>query len=420
MLRSHVTLVLSTILHAFTHAYGTMLVPLYLLMSADLKFDGVTKPAMLVTIYGVLYALCSYAAGVLADRHDRKLLLGIGLIGNAIAITLMGFTRQYELLIALAVLAGVCGSLFHPAANALLPAHYPKHPGMAIGLLGIGSGIGFWAGPQWAGWRGQTATWQVGNIADWQRPCVEMGVAGLVFGILFLFVAREVRGSSTTSDVRGEPLGRALRWRCVGIASILSLREFAGIAVISLASVYLQKALGQTPKETGFVLGTMMLVAVVVNPILTFVTRGARRIPSMVVIMVLGGIVVAFIPFTPARWILGMLTTFYAFQLGSSAVNDAAMLERVSAQFRGRFVGLFLSIALTVGSLGPWVMGAWTDSFGERAAIPSTYVGPFLVAGIAMALSALSVPLIARLGEPNGPRIDPLTETTPATVGVVG
>src|SRR5436190_488311 len=97
-LRSHVTLALCTLLHAFTHAYGTMLVPLYLLMVADLRLDGVKAASLIVTLYGLFYCIGSYGAGVLADRFDRRALLGIGLIGNALAITAMGLTRQYEML----------------------------------------------------------------------------------------------------------------------------------------------------------------------------------------------------------------------------------------------------------------------------------------------------------------------------------
>ena len=80
------------------------------------------------------------------------------------AIALMGLTRRYELLVLLGVLGGLFGTLFHPAANALIPAHYPKKLGIVIGLLGIGSGLGFFAGPQFAGWRADaippsTAAW---------------------------------------------------------------------------------------------------------------------------------------------------------------------------------------------------------------------------------------------------------------------
>src|SRR3954463_1888477 len=185
-LRSHVTLALCTVLHAFTHAYGTVLVPLYLLMVSDLHLRGVWQASLVVTLYGFVYCATSYPAGILADRSDRKLLLGVGLLGNAATIVLISLVRQYELVVALAVAAGLFGALFHPCANALVSAHYPKSPGLAIGFLGIGAGVGFFVGPQYAGWRAQAAGWHLGAVADWQRPLLEIGAAGLAAGIAFL------------------------------------------------------------------------------------------------------------------------------------------------------------------------------------------------------------------------------------------
>src|SRR3954453_16024335 len=110
--RSRLTLALCTILHAFTHTYGAMLVPLYLLMVADLHLGGVKAAAMVVTIYGLVYNLGSYAAGVLADRYDRRALLGAGLLGNAAPILAMGLPRRYDVVLGLGVLAGLAGTLF--------------------------------------------------------------------------------------------------------------------------------------------------------------------------------------------------------------------------------------------------------------------------------------------------------------------
>src|SRR5438477_1598692 len=261
-LRSHVTLALCTVLHALTHAYGTLLVPLYLLVVRDLNLGGVKSVSFIVTIYGFVYCLCSYGAGVLADKYNRKALLGVGLLGNALAVTAMGLTRQYEWLVAWGVVGGLFGTLFHPAANALVPAHYPKSPGMAIGLLGMGSGIGFYAGPQYAGWRAQGATWHLGHIADWQRPFVESGLAGLVIGIVFLFVAKEVQRRASTRESTSHPTGRALALRIFTISLILGCRDFAGMATFTVASIYLQKAHRLDAARTGFILGTMMLVSV--------------------------------------------------------------------------------------------------------------------------------------------------------------
>src|SRR3954454_2106088 len=107
--RSHLTLALATLLHMFTHAYGVMLVPLYLDMARNLGLSGVKAAALIVTVYGVTYSSLSFAGGMLADRHDRRLLLGIGLLGNALAVTLMGFTHLYAVLLLLSVIAGAFG-----------------------------------------------------------------------------------------------------------------------------------------------------------------------------------------------------------------------------------------------------------------------------------------------------------------------
>ena len=189
--QARLTLVLCTLLHAFTHAYSALLVPLYLLVVTDLKLPGVKHAAMVVTVYSVVYWGLAFVSGMLADRLNRKLLLSIGLMGNALAVVGMGLTRSYEMLLVFAVLAGVAGSLFHPAANAMIPAHFPRSPGMAIGLLGAGSGLGFFLGPQYAGWRAESATWQFGQVANWQRPLVELGLIGLILGVLFMLFARE-------------------------------------------------------------------------------------------------------------------------------------------------------------------------------------------------------------------------------------
>jgi MFS family permease len=412
--RSHLTLILCTILHAFTHAYGTMLVPLYLLMVSDLMLSGVSRASAVVTVYGLVYCLGSYAAGVMADRFNRKALLGVGLLGNALAIAAMGMTRQYELIMAFGVLAGLFGALYHPAANALVPAHYPQSPGMAIGLLGMGSGIGFFAGPQYAGWRAQAAGWRWDAIADWQRPLVEAGIAGAVVGVIFLLVARETHHTADAAKT-SQSLGAALRGRVTRLAAVLGCRDFAGIATLSLASIYLQKAHHLDARQTGFILGSMMLMSVIVSPLAVYLSPGRRRLPTLIAVLVAGAVSVATVPIWSVGAVLAVLMAFMTFQLGSYAVSDAAMLERVAAPVRGRVVGLFLTIAGTFSSTAPFVMGWWTDRLGARAAQPPAYLPIFATLALMMLAACGATPLIARLGEVQGAPIDPLSETDPRT-----
>src|SRR3954462_443358 len=109
--RSHVTLALITLLHMFTHGYGTILVPLYLPMRDDLHLSGVGAASLIVSVYTLVYCLGSFLAGMLADHSNRKVLLGVGLLVNATAILFMGLTRRYEAFVMLGVLAGLAGTL---------------------------------------------------------------------------------------------------------------------------------------------------------------------------------------------------------------------------------------------------------------------------------------------------------------------
>lgn len=419
---SRTTLFFCTLLHAFTHAYGTLLVPLYLLIRDDLGLKYASQASFLVLLYGVVFCLGSFPAGILADRFDRKLLLGLGLFGHAVSVLAMGLVRDYAMLVALSVSAGVFATFFHPVANALATAHFPRSPGMAIGILGMGAGLGFFAGPQYAGWRAQTATWHFASVADWQRPLVEMGLAGLITGVLFMLLAREApdRPARRDKSLVHPPLGKKLRWRVIAVSLVLMSRDFAGVASLSLVSIYLLSAQGLDVQRTGFILGAMMLVSVGVNPIMVYFSPGKRRLPFMAAILVLGGLVISTVPYWHVDLVLPVMCIFQAFQLGSYAVSDAAILERVPAAVRGRVVGLFLTIAGTFASTSPWVIVAWTDMLKSRAYEPSAYWPLFIAMGVLMVLSAFSTPLIARLGAPDETAIEPAMEIKPKTMEPVG
>jgi MFS family permease len=409
----HLTLALCVLLHAFTHAYGVILVPLYLLMQADLHVSGVKQVALIVTLYGVVYNFGSFAAGILADRLDRRFLLGVGLIGNAIAIAAMGLTHSYWLLLALGILAGLFGTLFHPSANALVCGLFPRNPGMAIGWLGIGSGLGFFIGPQFAGWRAAHASWQIGSISQWQKPCIELGLLGILFGCFFLMVASASRDHRKISPV----LGRRLAGTIVALACVLGWRDFAGVATVTLASIYLQKACRISVQEAGLILGTMMLLGMVANPLGVYLSHGRRRLPTFSVVCVVGGLILCTTPFWPAAWVLAPLCAFQTLQLGSYGISDAATLERVSPAVRGRVVGVFLSIAGTWAACSPWCMGFWTDQLGARAYTQLGYVWPFATLGAMMCFAALAPLIIARLGAPlSGAPISIAEEISPQTM----
>ncbi|MGD0464500.1 MAG: MFS transporter [Tepidisphaeraceae bacterium] len=415
--RSHLTLGLCTILHGFTHAYGSMLVPLYFRIAADLKLSGVGAATLIVTLYGATYNLGSWAGGMAADRFSRKTLLAIGLLGNAAAILGIGFSRQYPVILVLAMAAGLFGTIFHPAALAFTTSHYPKSPGLAIGLLSAGSGLGFFFGPQIAGWRAASAEWHFWNVAQWQKPCVEMAVAGIVVAIVFLLLASEAPALAAPS--KPHPMDPSLTRKVRHIALILMFRDFAGVAGLSLAAIYVRNVFGLSTAEAGLFVGIMMLPSMIVSPLAVYFTPRRRRLPGLSLILIVGGLMAATTPLWHLRGALIILCAFQTMQLASYAVSDSATLERVVPNVRGRVVGLFLLIAGTFGALGPWAMGAWTDRLAA-AEVQSSYFVPFALLGACMLISAAGSKSIARLGPALSEfPVSPLEEISPETMGAV-
>src|SRR5438046_2151943 len=227
---------------------------------------------------------------------------------------------------------------------------------------------------------------------------MELGILGMVVGILFLIVAKEAHGAREVMKQESHPLGKGMRRKVLAIAAILGCRDFAGIATSSLVSIYLQKAHGYDARHTGWVIGAMMLTSMVANPISVFLSPGQRRLPALMINLLIGGTLLVLVPRINVGYVLLLLAIFQIFHLGSYAIGEAAMLERVHPDVRGRVIGLFLTSAGTFASLSPWVMGWWTDHLGARALRPEGYYIPFALLGAMMVFAGFSVKMIARLG----------------------
>jgi hypothetical protein len=214
-------------------------------------------------------------------------------------------------------------------------------------------------------------------------------------------------------------LPASLRRRVILLAAVLGWRDFAAIATASLLSVYLQRAGGYSVQHAGFVIGAMMLLSIVINPISVYLSPDTRRLPALTMVLISSALVILIVPFIPMRWVLAVMSVFQSLGLASYAISDAATLERVDTRVRGRFVGLFLTLAGTMSALAPWVMGLWTDLLREGAARPLAYLPIFATLSAMMLIAAFAPPIIAKLGPVQGPAIEPVTETDPTPAEVL-
>ncbi len=382
------TLWLAGILHAFTHVYQMALIPLYLLIQRGLKLESVEQSTLLVTVMGMAYFLPSYPQGVLADKFSRKKLLALGLAINGLGFVCLGCSPNFACALVSVVVAGLGGSFYHPAATALIARLYPAKTGRALGLVAIGSGVGFFLSPIYAGWRAEAT-------GNWRYPVVEMGVAGMIFSGIFYWLAEEEHGGAVIAKARarGHKLfpTKSLWGIFLLMSLVLSLRDFAGSGLGSLTSLFLQKAHGMNAKTTGFMVSGIYLAAAAGSPLFGRLSDGGR-VRWAVGLIFISMVVVALLPLVPRDGMFAVLAVFGFFYMATYPVIEAAVMEAVPDAVRGRVFGLFITFGGLFGNMAHWAMGAWVKNLGASAALPASYRLLYDFLALTLLLSLLGLP----------------------------
>jgi MFS family permease len=382
------TLWLTGVLHAFTHLYQVALMPLYLLMQRDFKFASVSQATLLLT---VMMAACfgpSYPIGVLADRMNRKKLLGFGLALNGLAFAALALAPNYAWALVAVAVAGFGGSFYHPAATAMVARLFPGSTGKALGLVGIGAGVGFFVGPIYAGWRAGVLEPALGPAA-WRRPVLELGILGIVVAAIFSLLADNEQ-PAPANERRTVPAGRlfptrALWFFFVAYCLAFSVRDFAGASMGSLSSLFLQKARNFDPQWTGLALSGIYVAATISNPLFGSLSDGGRK-RWITLALVAAAVMVALFPRVPPHWMIPVLVVYGFFFMASYPMTEAALMESVPDAVRGRVFGLFIMGGGVLGNLSHWAAGVKVKQLGAAAQSVNAYLP--IYTGVALLLLA--------------------------------
>jgi FSR family fosmidomycin resistance protein-like MFS transporter len=380
------TLWLTGALHAFTHLYQVALMPLYLLIQKDFKFQSVGEATLLMTVMMVACFGPSYPIGVLADRFSRKHLLGFGLAVNAVGFIALAWAPSYGWALTAVIVAGLGGSFYHPAATAMIARLFPESTGKALGLVGIGAGAGFFIGPIYTGWRVGMLEPMLGPAA-WRRPVLELGIVGLVGAALFSLLADQERPvvNPELKPAHPEklfPTG-ALWFFFLAYSLAFSIRDFAGTSMGSLGSLFLQKARGYDAKSTGLALSGIYLAATISNPLFGSLSdRGRKR--WLTLALTIAAITMAIFPWVPPSWTIPIYVVYGFFFLAGYPMTEAALMESVPDAVRGRVFGVFIMMGGVIGNLSHWMVGAKVRQLGPAASSVQAYYP--IYAGLALML----------------------------------
>jgi MFS family permease len=380
------TLLLCTVLHAFTHIYQVALIPLYVLIRKDLNLTSDAQATLLVSIMGIAYFVPSYPMGMLADRCSRKKLLGAGLAINALGFICLAYANSLPMALTAVVLAGFGGSFYHPAATSLIARLYPEKTGKALGTAGMGASFGFFIAPFYAGWRA--------NTAGWRAPVLELGIFGLLTAAAFMWFAHDHPTREFQDDIKPTKeklFATPMLWVLfLSMAFFFCLRDFSGMGMASLGSLFLQRAHDLNAKQTGLALSCIYLASLISNPIFGSLSdRGRIRWTALV--MFLASFTVFIFPRLNLRWLAPMLAAYGFFFMASYPIVEAALMEAVHDSVRGRVFGLFITIGGLLGNISHWFVGHWVESLGPGASNVSNYFSIYNILAAMLLLSMIGL-----------------------------
>lgn len=393
-------------LHGMIHTLSLFLSPLNVEIATYFQSTSVGSITSFKTVYLIVYAASNLLFGALTHRIPVRETLSVGMIVNAAAVTLFYLVppNGIPLMYLLWILAAIGGGVYHPVANVFITRKFHTRKGWALGITGIGSGIGFAFGPLLTGFLSRLGL-------DWQSIAALFGFFGLGIGILSYLVIRDDGKDEEAASVdetiglqrvardqkdsplqvqdpaegeskdRGQkeqsspganqtklttgltvPILGFLAWMILFTAT----REIAMWSILDISAFFLDVT-SRNPGSASFYLFIMYLPGIVTQPLMGhWSDRLGRRGLVFLTFSVFGGALLA-LPFVPMFWLFLPYVLMGAAQSASVPLVEAVIADYTTPQNRGMMFGVFITAIMGLGALGPFLSGFLIDSMGRTA-----------------------------------------------------
>jgi MFS family permease len=358
-----------------------------------------TRAGLLSTAVIVAAVLVAVPGGVLADRRDRRVLIGLVLGLWACATALASAVQSFWQLLLLRAALGAGDSINDPAAQSLVADYYaPEVRGRAYAFQRVvptvGTGIGLGLGAA------------IGALFGWRVAVLAVALPGLAVALLVRRLPLPPRTTTQSSERLGTwpavrealavPTLRRLLVACAIVNGILSALGFWGVS-------YHVRASGMSEKTAGGLIGGLILLGAIGGGILggQATDRFRGRVPGWP--MLLSGAVtglgtvlllLSFVDGIPVYAMrLPLQTLGVAFVVAALPPITVITAEVVPVRLRGTAFGLLKLFSNVLAALTPPLIGRLADSrrfllddalvgdlgFAFRVVAPVVLVGSLLM-----------------------------------------
>ena len=322
------------------------------------RFNGTPRTVgLLFASYSIMQLIFSPILGGLSDKHGRRPILLISIIGTGIGFLILGFATTLWMLFAGRILDGITGGNISTAQAYIADITTKEDRAKGMGLIGAAFGLGFIFGPAIGG-----------ILSRWGIHVPFFFAAGLCFSnaILLYFTLPETVTSdhparNLAAGGRGfSQLVNSLKQPRLGFVLAIYFLFIVAFSIMTTSfSLYTMFRFGYDAQHNGYLFAYVGIIAVIIQGGL--IGRLVKRFGELPLVMV-GALCFAAslfaVPFVgpAAGGLIGLLIGGGVFSMGNSlstpALTSLASKSAGAAQ-QGTVLGVTQSVASLARAVGP-------------------------------------------------------------------
>ena len=356
--------ILVVISHALNHMYDALIPILYppIMSEFSLTYSMV---GMLAMGYRMSSAALQLLMGFLGRFVRRKILLSFGMIWQCSSNSFTAFAQTFQHVLISRSLAGIGSSPQHPTGSSFIAENFPRERvGRALGINIAGGMAGGFIAPFLGTF--------ILQLMGWRTSVLMFSIPGLLVGVAFLFVREQKRsqawsGASSLS-VMIEGLHEVFRNRIVlGVMLLETVMAFRMGARDFLPSYFINN-LQLTPVESGMVFTLFVAAGVPAPYFWGYLSDKMERRKIVILVMAASALLWYTLSFATniPQLLLVLLPIGFVGQ-GVGGVIQGFVAEATTGENRDLIYGIYFTLAFTLGSFSPFIMGFISDSYGFQA-----------------------------------------------------
>ncbi len=338
----------------------SIVLPLLPYLAKDLGASA-AQIGLLTAMYPLAQVFAAPFLGRLSDRHGRKPVLVLSILGTAVGFVVLATARLLPILFVSRFIDGITGGNISVAQAYIADVTDEADRGAALGMIGAAFGLGFILGPVTGGLLAGFSY----ALPAWVGAGLALANAVVVTLLLpeSLTAEDKTRLAARPRRRAFDPRGLADAFAHKRVGPLLGIRTATGLAFAIFEtsfSLWALAALGLTARQNGAVLGYVGVLSVIVQ--LVVIKRLTSRFSDDGILLVslgIAGAALALWGFVPSVWMLLLLMPALSVGLAvTNTVLTSALTKSVHRDEVGGILGLQTSITSFTRIPAPVIAGA--------------------------------------------------------------